>query len=460
MVSTAPVTSVKCLGGDCEEVFGTIRVNISSTDPGTAMNSTYNSTPFVILEINSTNASYITNEWNSTIDIGSTDRIFDIAIDKYENAYVVGMSRSNTRDWEIKKFNKNSTVMWSKTYNISTNDQASGIALDSGNNVYVAGRAGNNWTVHKLTDDGTNEWNKTYSLSANINIAYEIAIDSSDNIYVVGSENNIYWRVMKINTTGHSTWNRTYDFNGSAFSVGIDNLDNIYVGGYKNVSSNSKFEEHAMKIDSDGLSLWNNTYTSGTAKNVINQVLIDGINRIYLIGGDAGSADPFTIREIDIDGNTIRTVHIDAKGGTGGETGIGAQSAGTDTSGNIYMAGTSSTDVVMEIKKINDEFNLSMNRFYPKTTDLIKMVANAITIDRSGNMYVGGSITDAEEDWFLMKFDAYHNPAGCGSLSGGCAYNFKINATSIGKYQIDVLYNTTLAGVEANSTSGINISVQ
>ena len=39
-------------------------------------------------------------------------------------------------------------------------------------------------------------------------------------------------------------------------------------------------------------------------------------------------------------------------------------------------------------------------------------------------------------------------------------FNFKLNATQTGGFQLDVLFNTTLAGVTKNSTSGVNITIK
>ena len=50
-----------------------------------------------------------------------------------------------------------------------------------------------------------------------------ITVDSNDNLYVVGNENNADWRVQKISSDGVSIWNRT--FNPAGTDIAIETSD-------------------------------------------------------------------------------------------------------------------------------------------------------------------------------------------------------------------------------------------
>lgn len=137
-------------------------------------------------------------------------RAYGAAADSNNNIYVVGyytINSPNDRQWWIKKFsaagvedpNRNK-ILGSDGY-----DTATSVAVDSQNNVYVVGCKTTsenkfNWWIKAFNSDGTERWEKTLG-GTNDAIAQGVAIDSENNIYVVGYQSRD-WLIQKFSSDG------------------------------------------------------------------------------------------------------------------------------------------------------------------------------------------------------------------------------------------------------------------
>lgn len=160
--------------------------------------------------------------------------------------------------------NENTTT-WNKTYDgegaIPWDDIARSVANDSNDNIYVVGHGnsiavpavptGDDWWIKKFWSNGTEDtsWNKTFdggSLAAGSDIAYSVAVDSNDNVYVAGVGEDLLdltsnqdWWIKKFSSDGTedtTNWNITYSHQSDSYdyarSVAVDSDDNVYVVGY------------------------------------------------------------------------------------------------------------------------------------------------------------------------------------------------------------------------------------
>ena len=91
--------------------------------------------------------------------------------------------------------------------------------IDSVGNTYAAGKVGSNGApsekalLVKIDTTGTIVWQKTLGASTRDFNFQDIAIDSSDNIYVVGKNysTNIAWALIKYTSAGVISFNKVYD---------------------------------------------------------------------------------------------------------------------------------------------------------------------------------------------------------------------------------------------------------
>ena len=184
----------------------------------------------------------------------------------------------------IAKITTSGTLTWSTFMGGTGKEIGYGIALDSSGNPYIAGQANSSWGspvralqqqdgfVAELDPSGSMIWN-TYLGADTINgggldDARGIALDSSDNIFVVGNgndtwespvrafttespmKNDVY--VAMLNSSGtllHNTFLGTTG-NDNGYSIGVDPGGNAYAGGNSPASWGSPVRAFSSTIAS------------------------------------------------------------------------------------------------------------------------------------------------------------------------------------------------------------------
>jgi len=150
-------------------------------------------------------------------------------------------------DYDVIKLNSSLGIAWERTYNSGSNldDVANGIVVDGSGNVYVTGYSkvtgqGKNMYTIKYNSSGTLQWAQTYNDALNgDDVAAEMAIDNSGNIYVTGyistaiDHDNFY--TIKYDGSGNTIWAIQGDgdahLNDKPCNIAIDNVGDIVVTG-------------------------------------------------------------------------------------------------------------------------------------------------------------------------------------------------------------------------------------
>jgi len=242
--------------------------------------------------------------WTRVIDgpmTGGVDFANGAAVDSAGNLYVVGaiQTTGGAGDIWIRKYSSEGAKLWTRTYNgpASTWDSANGVAVDSADNIYVVGtisvpsEESNIW-VRKYGSDGVKKWTRTVNGPADgSDLGVGVAVDSAKNVYVTGSIWNAggedLW-IRKYNRSGGKIWTRTID--GSAGSndrglhVAVDSVDNPIVSGYISVT-NEADNMWIRKYTPSGGKLWTRTLTGSGARNDhARGVAVDSNDAVYVIG--------------------------------------------------------------------------------------------------------------------------------------------------------------------------------
>ena len=251
-----------------------------------------------------------------------------VAIDSNNNIIVTGKHDlgDGSGGYEIytKKYDKLGNLLWTRTYTTTTTgnevDEGNGVAVDSNNNIIVVGRINdNNYTTIKYDSSGNQLWNRTFYYGVGgsgdfADRATSVAIDSQDNIIVTGFVNTDApeYMTIKYDSSGNQLWNRTFKTDAwyhFAYGVAIDSQDNIIVAGQSRESGGYD-EAHIIKYDSDGNELWNkHTHFSDSNPASFYDVATDSHDNIIAVGkapmGPVEAPYDYLVVKFDSDGNQL-----------------------------------------------------------------------------------------------------------------------------------------------------------
>jgi len=310
------------------------------------------------------------------------------------------------------------------TYQLATNDYANGVATDSSGNVYVTGvtfggldwntsAGANDLFVVKYNSSGTKEWTKQLG-SASSDFANGVATDSSGNVYVSGvtyggldgnsNQDNSDLFVVKYNSSGTKQWTKQLgtEENDEARGVATDSSGNVYVAGgtYGGLDGNTNAgntDLFVVKYNSSGTKQWTRQLGS-SSRDSANGVATDSSGNVYVTGTtyweldgntSAGNADLFVVK-YNSSGTKQWTNQL------GSSSRDSANDVATDSSGNIYVTGTTYWELdgntsAGKADLFVVKYNSSGKKQWTKQLGTSKHdSARGVATDSSGNVYVSG----------------------------------------------------------------------
>ncbi|MCK4404402.1 MAG: SBBP repeat-containing protein [candidate division Zixibacteria bacterium] len=286
----------------------------------------------------------------------SVDVAMDIAIDDSNNVYVTGYSYGSgtNSDYATIKYKPNGDTAWVRRYNGPGNDYdwAYAMALDGSGNVYVTGRSDGSGThgdyaTIKYKPNGDTAWVMRYNGPGNsIDVAMDIAIDDSNNVYVTGgsygSGTNSDYTTIKYKPNGDTAWVSRYNGPGNnydcAHAIALDDSGNVYVTGYSDGSGTS-YDYTTIKYYPNGDTAWVRRYNGpGNDYDWAYAIALDDSGYVYVTGkrGSGTDSDYATIKYYP-DGDTV-WVRVYNGPINGGDR---AYDLAVDDSGNVYVTGYS-----------------------------------------------------------------------------------------------------------------------
>jgi DNA-binding beta-propeller fold protein YncE len=269
----------------------------------------------------------------------------DIAVDSFGNVIVTGFSSSMPQiywwdcDWVTIAYDPSGNELWVETYDGPGNlaDMAHAMATDSSGNVYVTGSgtrhgtgtdSGNDVTTVAYDSSGNELWVATYDGPKTIeDTAYDIALDSSGNVYVTGRSDGagMHWPsdyvTIAYDPSGNELWVARYDGPGDgndiSRSIEVGPFGNIYITGSSS-GNETGVDSATIAYDPSGNELWVATYDGGVGNgDGTGDIAIDPYGNVYITGysmyNDTG-ADIITIKyasgqapepTLDIDPDTL-----------------------------------------------------------------------------------------------------------------------------------------------------------
>jgi uncharacterized delta-60 repeat protein len=290
-----------------------------------------------------------------------------------------------------------------------TSTRLAGVAIDSNDNIYVVGGS-SDLILAKYGNDGTPMWSVALG-SVNNDFGNGIAIDSSDNIIVCGTyrrtTNNRDALVAKYDSDGNLIWARTMLGTGDSdnfLAVAVDPSDNIIVAGTTNTSGGTGTNCFLVKYSTDGNLTWQRAL-GGSGTDSADAVAVDSSGNIY-IGGASNSMGTnygFFVAKYNSSGSYQ----------WGSKTQFGeCNSLLVDASDTIWAFGRENYDGVRTnywIIRYNSSGTVLYKSRRGNASDL--EVINSATIDRAGDLILVGTVDylNGTDRVYITKFSPFSN---------------------------------------------------
>jgi hypothetical protein len=446
---------------------------------------------------------FLKSLWSNFIATSGSSRSTSISFDSEGNVYVSGFYTATSafdlgngvslpistiqRSFLI-KYNSNGIALWANSVVSTGVSSGNATAVDSLGNVYVTGNYisttsvdlgnGQNLPVSastgtsqdafliKYNSAGVAQWAKVIPGGTGSDSGLGLAIDSLDNVYMVGSY--IHTGTLTIQTTPTS----------------------ITLGATQGVSAG-----FLVKYNSAGTALFAKSVNDGETANDRNEscnaVTIDPSGNIWVVGNynsdlglnnDGGITLPITTSQ------DVFLVRYDSGGtpnfatriinGSGTDNGL---SIDTDSAGNVYVGGSYiSTNPIGTLPasgatsngfllKYNNSGVLQWENVIAGTgADIIQ----SVQVDSSGNVYIGGSYTSTTPislggsavlpistalDAFVVKYDTNGNPQFSNTFAGTAGdASLGIGISPSGELYITGYYRST-SSITINDLESTNV---
>jgi CSLREA domain-containing protein len=285
-------------------------------------------------------------------------------------------SSAGTLDAVVGNYSASGSPIWTRQFGTTDQDVGHGVVSDASGNVYVTGSTDGSLGgaflgirdifIRKYDSSGNHAWTKQIGTSGH-DTGYDIAVDSSGNIYVTGIVSGNFggtlyglvdFFVTKYNSSGTVQWTTQLGSASDDYanSISIDASGNVYVGGY----------------------------TKGA-----------------LIGTNAGGTDAF-ITKLNGSGSQLWVKQF------GASTNDSCEAVAVDSSGNLLASGRS-TGVAFISKYNSSGTQLWSNTINVPITSNIRPYG--VSVDLGDNVYVGGTLIGVfngsiSEDAFVAKYSS------------------------------------------------------
>jgi len=299
-----------------------------------------------------------TEAWVKNYGTNDGGRPNDSVRDKEGNFYLAGAKfRNNIGKISLTKLDDNGTFIWTKTYDLPDSKEANAITIDQQNNLYLCGYTSTDYMhdessdifIMKTDPKGNLLWKKSIS-SDKHDECEDIALDTQDNIYIVGEtsedlagEKAIGFGdafIAKLTNDGSLEWTKIFgtSYSDYAKSIMIDNKDQIFVGG----STSSIGDLYLAKYDTKGKQSWLKRYKTKDFEYDTKMTLgKDGYlymgSRVVLRDENREYLNPkvkeLLLKKLDKNGKEIWSLHYGF-----GEIQETLRAISTDSYGNIYTA--------------------------------------------------------------------------------------------------------------------------
>ncbi len=320
------------------------------------------------------------------------------------------------------------TPEWVRKYGsglFPSDDQARSIVVDGSHNIYITGTSDSTFTgidyvTVKYDSNGTPLWTRRYDGPDSFDdIPSSIGVDAANSVYLTGSSHNASGHgefcTLKYDSNGVQQWVARYagpgDLEDDAAALAIDPKGNVLVTGY-GIDGVTFGDVITIKYDGDGKQIWSARFNgAGNGYDAPSAMTIDTDGNTYVAGrtiGPTGNDDFLTLK---YDSSGVEKWAV-AYNDTGNSDDI-ALAISLDRSGNVYVTGHgggAGTGLdILTVKYNKDGIRQWVSRYNGQANS--DDTAVGMVIDDSANVYVAGRTTDASVrlQFVTIKYDSGGN---------------------------------------------------
>ena len=290
-------------GAGTSTVFLAGRVNSSGDIFAAGYTSTITNYGFYIVRL--TSAGAITWQRGLSVTAGSFGQ--DMTIDSSDNSYVVGYAGSSPQYGLVAKWDSSGTLLWQRSIGNATNTYAQSVAVDTSGNVYVVGNRSGSPTaifLNKYNSSGTLQWSQLFSLDSR---GKGVVIDSSGNVIISGWQTTSGY-VVKLNSSGAIIWQRKFNASSETNTkVAVDSSDNVYVVDAFFNGTNQLTLSH--KWNSAGTLQYQRSFFQ-SGQNILGSYIAVDSNAVYIIGTCTISSNSMLFSRLPNDGTKTGTYSV------------------------------------------------------------------------------------------------------------------------------------------------------
>jgi len=353
------------------------------------------------------------------------DRPHSVAVDRWGNVYVAGESYGlgSQCDYATIKYDPSGREMWVVRYNGPGNgdDRPRGLYVDASGNVIVTGesrgRSGDlDFATIKYDSQGVEQWVARYNGPGNgDDRASALGVDGSGNVYVTGESDgsgttSSDYATVQYSAGGVELWVVRYNGPGNGrdwpCALALGNSGTVFVTG-GSCGSDNLADVATIKYSAEGIIQWVARFDTSRYQMPCHSthLSLDACGNVYVTGSayPARQAAWPTFHDLTIkydNSGRLQWAIMDLWNV------FPPVDFAVDDSGNVYLAGGFIEYLTVKLTTDGAE---EWRAYYRGTGDGWDVV-RAMTVDRSGNMYVTGSSDGGEsgKDYATVRY----NPSG------------------------------------------------
>jgi len=234
-------------------------------------------------------------DWYNIWGDNNIDKCSGIAVDSLDNIYIIGITNYPYYDIFLVKYNSSGDLQWDLTWNTGISnitEEVFSMFINSSDHIFFSintNITGSEWFLLKYDNSGTLLLNISYSKFVPLEL---LALDSSDNLYAVGSYNNNTY-LTKFDNNGNLEWNHMCIRNSisGAEVLTIDPNDNIVVAGNELINASAilygynltDYDTYLLRFNISGI-LKSNFIFRGGNNRFPEIIAFDPLGYIYLGG--------------------------------------------------------------------------------------------------------------------------------------------------------------------------------